>query len=93
MRKTNYMASVMNARGKKVAEHRVYAEEEIEPFKRQRREPKEYIRFRNCLWNVDRLIDEGYTIYYQYIPGNFGAFAILDVALSKPFERKRRESA
>ena len=91
MIKTNYYASI-EKNGKKIAERRVYQEESIEPRFSMKNMSKEYIFFQKCLWDVDQLIDEGYKVYYRYTPSNFGAFMLLDIALSQPFERKRSET-
>lgn len=92
MKKTNYFASIYKD-GKKLTRRRVY-EEEVDWQDERRKQnymPKEYVYFQDNLWNVDKMIDEGYELVYTFIPSRYGAYAILDVALSQPFKRERRK--
>ena len=93
MRKTNYFASIYKD-GKKLARRRVYEEEldwNNEP-RAERGQPREYVHFQEQLWDVDKMIDNGYTLLYTFIPNRFGAYNILDIALSQPFKRERRRT-
>lgn len=88
MIKTNYYAEIYNSNNKKIADRRVYKTDCS--YHTKDKEPNEYVSLKNGLHNVDDLIDEGYRIMYRFVPHRFGSFAILDFALSEPFERKRR---
>lgn len=88
MQKTNYFAMIENKQGKRIAERRVY-QEETSSYSWGKRKTREYVHFQKSLWNVDHLLDEGYTVYYRFVPSNYGTFGLLDMALSQPFRRTK----
>lgn len=88
--KTNHFATIFK-NGKKLATRRVWVYKSDYTTYDRYHEPTEYVIFKNQLWNVDNLIKEGYKVFYQYIPSNFGSFGLLDCALSNPYERTCRK--
>ena len=85
MTKTNYFATIFDKKGKKVAERRVHVYGAVDYTSRN-----EYVYLKNALLNVDMLLEEGYKIYYRFVPSHVWSFGILDCALTTPFERKCR---
>ena len=85
MHKSNYFATIYQGK-KKLAYRRVHIQEIPAETRLSRTEHREYVYFRNALWNIEDLLKEGYKVMYQYVPSH-GSFPILDVAISVPFER------
>lgn len=85
MYKSNYFATIYHGE-KKLAYRRVHIQEIPAETRLSRPEHREYVYFRNALWNIEDLLKEGYKVMYQYVPSH-GSFPILDVAISVPFER------
>lgn len=85
MHKSNYFATIYQGK-KKLAYRRVHIQGIPAETRLSRPEHREYVYFRNALWNIEDLLKEGYKVMYQYVPSH-GSFPILDVAISVPFER------